>query len=90
VIIDPDTGTERAVAVKVQYPGVDAAIDADLKNADLLGFLLQQGFSGLDPSEMVDEVKTRIREELDYTIEARNQQTFADWFRGHPFIRCRR
>ena len=87
VIIDPDTGAERAVAVKVQYPGVDAAIDADLKNADLLGFLLQQGFSGLDPSEMVDEVKTRIREELDYTIEARNQQTFADWFRGHPFIK---
>jgi predicted unusual protein kinase regulating ubiquinone biosynthesis (AarF/ABC1/UbiB family) len=87
VVVDPNTGLERAVAVKVQYPGVDRAIDADLRNADLLGFLLQQGFSGLDPAEMVDEVKVRIREELDYSTEARNQQIFADYFRGHPFIR---
>jgi predicted unusual protein kinase regulating ubiquinone biosynthesis (AarF/ABC1/UbiB family) len=87
VVVDPATGRERAVAVKVQYPGVDQAIDSDLRNADLLGFLLQQGFSGLDPAEMVDEVKVRIREELDYTTEARNQQIFADFFRGHPFIR---
>jgi predicted unusual protein kinase regulating ubiquinone biosynthesis (AarF/ABC1/UbiB family) len=83
-------GAERAVAVKVQYPGVDHAIDADLKNADLLGFLLQQGFSGLDPSEMVEEVKSRIREELDYRLEARNQTLFAEWFADHPFIRVPR
>ncbi len=86
VIVDPTTGKERAVAVKVQYPGVDAAIDADLRNADLLGALLQQGFSGLDPSDMVQEVKERIREELDYSREATNQQLFADYYRGHPFI----
>jgi predicted unusual protein kinase regulating ubiquinone biosynthesis (AarF/ABC1/UbiB family) len=83
-------GAERAVAVKVQYPGVDQAIDADLKNADLLGFLLQQGFSGLDPTEMVEEVKSRIREELDYRLEARNQTLFAEWFADHPFIRVPR
>lgn len=87
VIIDPQTRAERAVAVKVQYPGVDQAIDADLRNADLLGALLAQGFSGLDPSEMVNEVKERIREELDYGLEARNQTLFADYYRGHPFIR---
>ncbi len=86
VVIDPETGLERAVAVKVQYPGVDLAIDADLRNADLLGLLLQQGFSGLDPSEMVKEVKERIREELNYELEARNQCLFADYYRGHPFI----
>lgn len=86
VIVDPATGEERAVAVKVQYPGVDQAIDADLRNADLLGALLQQGFSGLDPTDMVQEVKERIREELDYSREARNQQLFADYYRGHPFI----
>jgi predicted unusual protein kinase regulating ubiquinone biosynthesis (AarF/ABC1/UbiB family) len=86
VIVDPATGKERAVAVKVQYPGVDAAIDADLRNADLLGALLQQGFSGLDPTDMVQEVKERIREELDYAREAINQKLFADYYRGHPFI----
>ncbi len=86
VVLDPKTGKERAVAVKVQYPGVDKAIDADLKNADLLGALLQQGFSGLDPSDMVQEVKERIREELDYSREAHNQTIFANYYSGHPYI----
>lgn len=86
VAFDPAAGIERPVAVKVQYPGVDAAIDADLRNADLLGTLLRQGFGGLDPAEMVDEVKQRLTEELDYRREARNQQEFAAFYRGHPFI----
>jgi len=86
VVIDPTTGTERAVAVKVQYPGVGEAVAADLRNADLLGMLLQQGFGGLNPDEMVAEVKERLSEELDYRLEARNQQLFADFYRGHPFI----
>jgi predicted unusual protein kinase regulating ubiquinone biosynthesis (AarF/ABC1/UbiB family) len=36
---------------------------------------------------MVDEIKLRIAEEVDYLREARNQQAFADYYRGHPFIR---
>ena len=75
------------MAVKVQYPGVGEAIVADLKNADLLGAVLRQGFGGLDPAEMVDEIKLRIAEEVDYELEARNQQAFADYYRDHPFIR---
>ncbi len=86
VVVDPTTGEERAVAVKVQYPGVGEAVAADLRNADLLGLLLQQGFGGLNPDEMVAEVKERLAEELDYRLEARNQQLFADFYRGHPFI----
>lgn len=86
VAVDPATGVERPVAVKVQYPGVDAAIAADLRNADLLGKLLEQGFSGLDPTEMVEEIKARLTEELDYRLEARNQARFAAFYRGHPFI----
>lgn len=83
---DPATGTERAVAVKVQYPGVDEAIEADLRNADFLGSMLRQGFAGLDPDEMVTEIKARLVEELDYEREARNQTMFADFYRGHPYI----
>ena len=77
---------ERAVAVKVQYPGVAEAIDADIRTADLLGALLAFGFKSLNPEDMVAEIKDRLREELDYTLEAQNQQTFADFYRGHPFI----
>jgi predicted unusual protein kinase regulating ubiquinone biosynthesis (AarF/ABC1/UbiB family) len=86
VVIDRDTGLERAVAVKVQYPGVGDAIEADLRNADLLGAILKQGFGGLDPDDMVAEIKERITDELDYSLEAHHQQIFADHYRGHPFI----
>jgi predicted unusual protein kinase regulating ubiquinone biosynthesis (AarF/ABC1/UbiB family) len=86
IVRDPVTGQERAVAVKVQYPGVAESIDADLRNADLLGVILKQGFGGLDPDEMVAEVKARIVEELDYRIEAANQQRFVDFYHGHPTI----
>lgn len=86
VVVDPDLGIERPVAVKIQYPGVDQAIAADLRNADLLGFVLRQGFSGLDPTEMVEEIRERLTEELDYRQEAINQQLFVDFYRGHPLI----
>src|SRR5690606_28119462 len=82
---DPATGAERAVAVKVQYPGVGEAIASDLRNTDLLGTILAHNFAGLDPSEMVAEIKERLTEELDYSLERRNQERFADFFRDHPF-----
>jgi predicted unusual protein kinase regulating ubiquinone biosynthesis (AarF/ABC1/UbiB family) len=81
----PD-GTERAVAVKVQYPGVADAIDADLRTADLLGALLALGFKSLNPEDMVAEIKERLREELDYSREAENQRLFAGFYRDHPFV----
>jgi hypothetical protein len=86
VVLDPTTGLERAVAVKVQYPGVGDSIAADLSNADLLGAILKQGFGGLNPDDMVAEIKERITDELDYALEARNQAVFAEHYRDHPFI----
>ncbi|MGI9032054.1 MAG: ABC1 kinase family protein [Ilumatobacteraceae bacterium] len=86
VAVDPRSGREVAVAVKVQYPGVDTAIEADLANTKLFGTLLAQGFSGLDPTEMVEEIRERVTEELDYRREAANQTLFAEFFRGHPTI----
>jgi predicted unusual protein kinase regulating ubiquinone biosynthesis (AarF/ABC1/UbiB family) len=81
------THDDRAVAVKVQYPGVDEAIRADLDNTDALfgamGFL----FSGLDPDAIVAELKLRLVEELDYRLEADNQRLFVDYYADHPFIR---
>ncbi|QIS09811.1 ABC1 kinase family protein [Nocardia arthritidis] len=77
----------QAVAVKVQYPGVDKAIEADLANAGMLfGMLARSLFPGLAPRPLVEEVQARVMEELDYHAEARNQQAFADYYRGHPAI----
>jgi predicted unusual protein kinase regulating ubiquinone biosynthesis (AarF/ABC1/UbiB family) len=83
---DPATGVEHAVAVKVQYPGVDEAIAADLANTDLIGNLMTLLFKGLDPGPLVAELRARIGEELDYRIEADNQRLFAAYYRDHPFI----
>jgi len=42
--------------------------------------------SGFEPAPLVEEIRARVVEELDYANEARNQQLFADFYRGHPFI----
>ena len=76
----------RVVAVKVQYPGVDEAIRSDLANAGLLFQAVGMLFPGLEPGPLVEEIRSRVLEELDYEREARNQQLFADAYRGHPFI----
>src|SRR5205807_8334093 len=75
----------RAVAVKVQYPGVDEAIRADLANAGLLVQIISMVFPGVEPEPIVDELKLRLREELDYGLEARNQRMFAEYYCDHPF-----
>src|SRR3546814_274176 len=43
-------------------------------------------FPGLEPGPIVDEIRARIIEELDYELEARNQQLFVDHYAGHPYI----
>jgi predicted unusual protein kinase regulating ubiquinone biosynthesis (AarF/ABC1/UbiB family) len=76
-----------AVAVKVQYPGVDEAIGADLADARRLGALLSSvTLRSIDVDALAEELRDRMTDELDYRIEAANQQRFADRYRGHPFI----
>lgn len=81
------TNDGREVAVKVQYPGVKEAVAADLENTDLIFNLLKMLFPTLDPAPIVQELKERLVEELDYLNEARNQQLFADAYRDHPYFR---
>jgi predicted unusual protein kinase regulating ubiquinone biosynthesis (AarF/ABC1/UbiB family) len=75
-----------AVAVKVQYPGVDDAIRADLDNSEVLAGLLQHMFPGLDTAPLIGELRERIGEELDYQVEASNQHAFSRRLSGHPFL----
>ncbi len=78
----------RQVAVKVQYPGIAAAIESDMSNAELLfGLIAGATLKSLDTSALVAELRERMRDELDYRLEARCQAEFADRYRGHPFVR---
>jgi predicted unusual protein kinase regulating ubiquinone biosynthesis (AarF/ABC1/UbiB family) len=76
----------RDVAVKVQYPGVAAAVRADMQNLGLILRLMKRMAPGLDVNALAEEVRLRIFEELDYELEAQNQRALARIFRGHPFI----
>ncbi|ROO85758.1 ABC1 family protein [Actinocorallia herbida] len=83
----------RQVAVKVQYPGVEQAIRADLANTELLATFFQigrgmvSGLTRLDVRAAAAEIADRIGEEIDYLNEAQNQREFGDRYRGHPFVR---
>jgi predicted unusual protein kinase regulating ubiquinone biosynthesis (AarF/ABC1/UbiB family) len=74
------------VAIKVQYPGVDAAIKADLDNYDLLSGMVQMVTPSMDAAPVVDELRARFGEELDYTLEATNQEEFRRRYEGDARI----
>jgi predicted unusual protein kinase regulating ubiquinone biosynthesis (AarF/ABC1/UbiB family) len=76
----------RAVAVKIQYPGIAEALDADLRNAGTIVRLARALAPGLDAKEIANELRERVMEELDYEYEAQNQRSFARAYRDHPFI----
>jgi predicted unusual protein kinase regulating ubiquinone biosynthesis (AarF/ABC1/UbiB family) len=76
----------RAVAVKVQYPGIARSITSDVRNVALLRRIAAAAFPGLDTRSLIDELGDRLREEVDYLREAENQETFAQYYEGHPVI----
>jgi predicted unusual protein kinase regulating ubiquinone biosynthesis (AarF/ABC1/UbiB family) len=76
----------RDVAVKVQYPGVNQAVRADMQNLGLILRLAKRIAPGMDPKAVGDEIRDRIEEELDYELEAQNQRSLARIYKDHPFI----
>ena len=77
----------RAVAVKVQYPGIAETIAADLDNVALLRRMLRITAPNQDVEALVAELRERVLEELDYRREAENQRYMAAYYDGHPTIR---
>lgn len=74
----------REVAVKIQYPGADEALRADLKTIQRLVGVFKQLAPGIDIQGIVDELIERTDMELDYRLEAENQRAFAKAYRDDP------
>lgn len=70
----------RDVAVKIQYPWAEAAIRADLRQIRRLSRALGGLVSGIDVRPLMDEMRDRLLEELDYELEAGAQQAFVRAF----------
>lgn len=78
-------GTE--VIVKVQYPGVDESCDSDLKQLRMalrFGGLLRMPRESAD--RLFDEIRVRLKEELDYENEASNLRRFRTYHERHPWV----
>jgi predicted unusual protein kinase regulating ubiquinone biosynthesis (AarF/ABC1/UbiB family) len=75
----------RPVAIKVQYPGIESALRSDIGT---VGALAKVSLLGLpvDAEALVAELRSRILEECDYVLEAKNQREMAARYAGDPAI----
>lgn len=76
----------REVAVKVQYPGADKALIADLNQLARMGTLFASWIPGLEIKPLIEELRARAIEELDYIRESESQRAFARAFEGDPEV----
>ena len=74
----------RVVAIKLQYPGADKALRSDLNQMARMGKLFGSWLPGLDIGPIVDELRDRATEELDYLRESNNQRAFAAAYEDDP------
>ena len=78
----------REVAVKVQHPGIARAVESDLANAQIIeSFAGTLGGKRFNSRALLDVIRARFREELDYVHEAESLQAFARLHAGDPTIR---
>lgn len=76
------------VAVKVHHPGIVEALESDLQNAGAMEMILSLlGSSKFETGRLVQELKDRFREELDYNLEAERINLFRTIHEGDPTIR---
>src|SRR5262249_26098189 len=67
-----------ALACKLQYPDMKSAVEADLRQLDVVFALHRRLDPVIDTREMAKEIGARVREELDYCREARHAALYRD------------
>lgn len=76
----------REVACKLQYPDMASAVESDVGQLKLLLGTFKRLDGSIDPSEMVDEITDRLREELDYAREAKHMALYQYLLRDADFV----
>jgi predicted unusual protein kinase regulating ubiquinone biosynthesis (AarF/ABC1/UbiB family) len=74
----------REVAVKVQYPDIQAVVRADLIGLGLAKWALRRLLPGLNIGEIIDDLRESIPQELDFLHEGNNAERVARNFDGRP------
>ncbi len=76
----------RPLAVKLQYPEMQSAVEADLTQLRIVMGIYKRMDPALDTSEIVGEIGARLREELDYDLEGRHMALYGRIFKGDKTI----
>ncbi|MBK5306459.1 MAG: AarF/ABC1/UbiB kinase family protein [Frankiaceae bacterium] len=76
----------REVAVKIQYPGAGPALLSDLRQLSRLARVFAALTPGVEIKPLLEELLVRVKEELDYRLEAQSQETFAQAYDDDPEI----
>ncbi|MGB6967757.1 MAG: AarF/ABC1/UbiB kinase family protein [Methyloceanibacter sp.] len=77
----------RNLAAKLQYPDMQSAVEADLKQLSMLFSIHRRMRPAIETSDMMQEIAARLREELDYGLEAKHTRLYGLIFAGDPLIR---
>ncbi|MGB0844062.1 MAG: ABC1 kinase family protein [Alphaproteobacteria bacterium] len=72
--------TGEALACKLQYADMASAVEADVTQLKLALKAYRAFDKAIDPSLALDEVTERLREELDYCLEAKHTELFRHIF----------
>src|SRR5680860_1210641 len=77
----------RSLAVKLQYPDMQSAVEADLVQLGMLFSIHRRMSPAVETSEMLQEISARLREELDYALEAKHTRLYGLIFESDPLVR---
>ncbi len=77
----------RALAVKLQYPDMQSAVEADVTQLKVVFGIHARMDSSVDTSEIMKEIAARLREELDYELEACHTALYREILANDPLVR---
>jgi predicted unusual protein kinase regulating ubiquinone biosynthesis (AarF/ABC1/UbiB family) len=76
----------QPLAVKLQYPEMASAVETDVSQLRTLLALFRRAERAIDPTEALEEIAARLREELDYEREAKHMRLYRAFFSGREAI----
>ena len=72
----------RRLACKLQYPDMQSAVEADLRQLKILFGIYARMDQAIRTDRIHEELGDRLREELDYALEARHMALYRDMLAG--------
>ncbi len=77
----------RALAVKLQYPDMASAVEADLAQLKVIFAIHKRMNPAIGTEEILAEISERLREELDYGRELKHMRLYGHMLADNPQVR---